>query len=866
MESRAMQAKWIFAFVGGVFSTLLGAIVILGWILRIDEIVQIHPTYTPMNFNTALCFFFTGLTLIALSFSSKVGLRFLSILLAFFSGLALMEYAFSVDLRVDQLFLTSHIATGVSHLGRMAPHTAFCFFLMGLALFLVTFKDRYIVTHTLSGNLTIFVFYISSFSLFGYIFHFDPIIGWGGFSRMALHTSFGFLFASVTFGLHLICSYQKWSEFRSLIFPFLATLVLLLISVALWMVSLVYEKEKILEIVQARNERLIFQVSSSLDERAKGLRRMAKRWQYLNGNREEFWRADALAFHGDFPGLFGLGYVDSSGQVKWMEPEEKNKMVFGFIPSTEPHRKAALEMARETNGLALTKTLDLVQGGRGFLMIYPVFKKSQVFDGYLYAVINTDTFFTQITKSDDYDIEVQEDGSIIYGSSSMDPSLQQWGVSSDLNWNDLEWRVKSIPTLAGLRQSGSLVPTVVLLVGFLFSSLVSLLTRLYYVANEEKKRADQASEAKSRFLASMSHEIRTPLNAITGFAELLTSKTPSDQQTEYIESIKSSSQALLSLINDILDFSKIESGKLDLEVLSFNLKQLISESLSIVGHEAKLKGLRLREEYDSSLPVWIKGDPSRIRQVLLNIMGNAVKFTEDGEVSVRVQKKIEKTQAYVHFEVEDTGIGISADDQLALFSPFEQGESSINRRFGGTGLGLSVSHELVTAMNGQIGFESQEGKGSVFWFQIPLIAGQKVDGFSEPATDAGFSENHRILVVEDNIMNQKIALAALRKLGIRAQAVGNGKEALEILEEINFDLVFMDCFMPVMDGYEATQRIRAHRDQRVRATPVVAMTANALKNEREKCLAIGMNDYISKPIDPHKFLKILSKWLNSKKT
>lgn len=604
---------------------------------------------------------------------------------------------------------------------------------------------------------------------------------------------------------------------------------------------------------------------------SEGLSRMGMRRSNFPGMAKETWEKDAGHYYNDYEIFKSIEWVDANYRVKWTYPIVSQGHNPGLSLNFESKRKNTLDQAREQSRVVISPPMDLIKGGRGVMLAMPVYHEKQ-FDGFILGICETENLFNSFLSNleKNYFIQVSSNGLPEYLSNDFQENYYKFQKKAD--FSGLSWELKFVPRPEFLKLLGKEPMTFSVVIAFFISVLFSLTVYLIFNArykamslselneslirkneelNRERKISQQAALAKSQFLANMSHEIRTPMNGVLGALQLAMDSRE-DEVKNYLKVIDISARNLMDIIDDILDYSKIEAGKMELEVIPFDLKKIVQESLVVVEGKARSQEVELFAEFKLDSGHHFKGDPTRIRQILLNLLSNAVKFTKKGKVKVYVNRN-EAEQVCI--TVEDNGIGISEEQLKHIFDQFEQADKSTTRQYGGTGLGLAITKQLVELMDGNIEVKSEIDKGTQFIVTLPIE--QTEIRLVEQKFHLERKYGKRVLLCEDNKTNQMVIKEILEKLGIDVEVASDGEEAVEAVENSTFDLVIMDLHMPRKDGIESSTEIIRNNPR----LPIIALTAVTEENVREECLNIGIKGFLTKPVQRHKLVDELDKWL-----
>jgi PAS domain S-box-containing protein len=828
-DARPFKLLRMYCDASAIAAAGVGCLVLFGWVFHIEYLKSAVPGLVTMKANAALSLAFSGTSLwLLLPRESRTRrghiARFLALVVVMIGAATLIEYLFGLNLRIDQLLLSDpEGSVGTSSPGRMAAMAATAFMTTGLALILLDWKTRR--GRQSAKLLSLWAALIAMVGISGYIFHATALYRILLRTDIAVHTAIALLLLNVAIFFARpqtgisddLTSERSGSVMARRLLPAVFCIPILLGWITLQgQRAGLYGTELGLALYSTATV-AVFIVLVWLSARKMNV-------EYNQRRRAE---VEIRKMNAELEGRV----AERTKTIEQSERDlrESSEMVRLLLDST-----AEAIYGINTQGnctlcnracvklLGYREAADLLGKNMHELMHY------MRADGTPYPVEECHIYqaFRQGKGS-------HVDDEVVWRSDGTNFPTEYW----------------SYPMFRGEQVIGAVV------------TFIDITERRQaeVALMAAKAVAEQANRTKSEFLANMSHEIRTPMNGVMGMTDLLLETGLTPEQREYLETIKLSADSLLTVVNDILDFSKIEAGKMNLEIIDFNLRDRLKTALKILSVRADQKGLKLLCNIGPGVPEAMRGDSNRLRQVVANLVGNAIKFTDKGNVLLDVQVEAEDDALrMLHFVVADTGIGIAIEKQQIIFDSFSQADSSTTRKYGGTGLGLTISKHLVEKMGGKMWVESEVGRGTEFHFTAWL-------GTSEKTIEAGTAryslhgardpkDFFRVLVAEDNHVNQLLTTRLLEKRGHRAVVVANGREALEALKKENYDLVLMDIHMPEMDGIEATAAIRQREKETGLHQPVIAVTASV---DRAPCLAAGMDGHLSKPIQPQELDEVL---------
>jgi PAS domain S-box-containing protein len=797
----------------GVICIVIGASVISGWLFNLAFLKDIiHGLYT-MKFNTALSFLFVGMAVCSVACGKMHFYKIFSLLVLCFTSLILAQDIFGFNLGIDQLFVKDvpSMLAGMPFPGRLPPTTSVCFIL--ITAFILTLNSNKSSVRIGAQYLLHLVSFISFLAIIGYLYDVPSFYKVTFFAPMAIHTALAFLVISISLSLLYpdtgITSLFSRNEIGNIVarrvFPWAVIMI-----AALGNIILASHRKGWISVefgVALFTACLILVTLFIIANTARYINR-------IDGKRHE---AESSVIQ--LNKTLEQRVKDRTEELQ--KSEEKFFKIFQMSP-------AGLIISDITHG----RFLDVNQS---FIDL---------------------TGYTKTEAMSKTTVELGllalEDRTEVRAMLAKQGSVKNYEVPYYTKSGERKHALMSVEVIE--LQDMQLALTV------LYD-----ITYLKIIENDLKAARDIAEEssiAKERFMANMSHEIRTPMNAIIGFTNLVEKTRLNEEQEQYLHFIKTSGENLLVLINDILDYSKIEAGMMQLETIPFDIGDLVQSIEIMFSEKAREKKLQLIKILDPDLPDILIGDPTRLTQILINLIGNAIKFTSAGSVTIAINRlSATDDQCSISISVKDTGIGIPEDKQKDVFERFMQASSETTRNYGGTGLGLSIVKRLVEIQNGEISINSLEGEGAEFRIVMPYLIGKKElnDGTERSAQEViikKFDPPLSVLLAEDNIMNQMLARKVLSQFGCEVDVAENGGIAVEMLRNKPYDIVLMDIQMPITDGYAASKMIREGLKL---STPIIAMTAHVMSGEREKCISMGMTDYISKPFQINALYALIQK-------
>jgi len=908
--------------VGGCIPLLIGLMGLIGWLTQTSWLIRLRPDSIVLQFNTALGFILTGIGLLFLNGLSLKAKKIIGMLIFFWGFIVFVEYVFAIDfgidtdlpllMGVDKEFLKEFAGINTFYPGRMAPSSALCFLLIGISFFISGLKHRpkfFSILNCLIGSV---IFTLGMIAFLEYMLEIKLSYGLTYISPMSVNASLSFIFIGIATVVYAIV---ERPDPRSPSFSFWLVLCVSLFCITFtWGMSqaiLINWHLQVLQSVKHESAELTKMLKTTFEQENIALLRFAKWLEKFPPKNEEEWAKNLELYTEDQSAFSAIAYVDSDLAIKWIFPADKLaewanlnlSPILETIPSLERQFTQNIHVKQISTPTSKEKEV---------LAYIPLRVENE--QGFLIAILNLEKFIRETfgdSIDPDFIYSVEIDHQPIYSSQPIVfKNYAERSVEETIDIGEITLQTTTFYNNEITNSPIYFLLKIFAIEGFLLSIILVI---VIYQAQQAKMRlieinevnkdlknqitvrqqteisllesqkelkrakdaAEEANQSKGLFLASMSHELRTPLNSILGTVDLL-DKTPlSKDQKEYIDLLNSSGTHLLSIIDDIFDFSKIEAGLLKLHLIDFNLLDMlekICEELTII---ARKKNLEIHCNIDKEVPIHLNGDPLRLRQILTNLISNAIKFTQQGTVTVTVKKASET----LLFSVNDTGIGIPAEKQQFIFQRYFQADTSPTRR-SGAGLGLAICKSLVKMMGGKIWFQSIENQGSTFYFSIPFQVARQQRGPIKLTTDLAAATTEvdavpykiplkpsTILIAEDSSDNLLLLQFYLKNQPYLFDHAENGKIAVEKFKESHYDLVLMDLQMPVMDGWTAVKLMREwENDQKKSPAPIIALTAYVLPAEIQAALDAGCTHYLTKPINKQTLLETLSQFIHSELT